>query len=611
MDDLPTLPGYRITERIGEGGMATVYGAVQLGLDRPVAVKFMAPELTQDEKFGKRFLREARIVGQLSHAHIVPVYDVGEQDGHFFLSMERLNGGDLRDAMSGGLSEGEKRTFLQQISQALRYAHKRGFVHRDIKPDNVLLRDAETVVVTDFGIAREIASEGEMTEITAVQSIIGSPKYMSPEQTRGEVLDARTDLYSLGVLAWLLLTGEPPHDGDTIVEIAINRNEEPVPELPARLAHWQTLLGGLLAYDREDRFPDCDAVLAQLAKLERAQSATAIGNSATADEATAIYSADSRALPVDDPEKTSIYIPADTSADSEQSQQTQSRNYWWLLIGLGASFAISTIFYRWQQPAEKFESLTPPAIEKNDLSSRQIPPPTLTTPTLNKPTTTTPTVSLLTPKPTEYFAFRDTLGDPQHSPDPADVDRFLKRFPNGVLADVIRVRAGAGQNYIDALHERAERGDPVSQLALSELYSNGWGVKKDSARAREFAAAAASKDRPFATYHLATLLLAETPNTTTVSKSTTRLLEESAAAGFYLAQTLLGRLAFNGRLTGSADIDKSLTLFEQAAKQGDRNAMTNLGQILDGGLGGIAPDRSRALKYFEQAAALERSDVKD
>ena len=312
MDDLPELPGYRVTDRIGEGGMATVYRAVQLGLDRPVALKILSPGLARDAEFGRRFLREARIVGQLSHAHIVPVFDVGEKDGHYYLSMEWLSHGDLNDVMRGGLDEAGKIRVLTQIAQALGYAHARGFIHRDIKPDNILFRDAANAVVTDFGIARQLRADTNLTEITAVQSVIGSPRYMSPEQMRGETLDARSDLYSLGVVAWLLLTGRPPHDGNTLTEIAIARHDDPVPRLPEHLAHWQPFCSGLLAYARDDRYAGCDAVLAELGRLAAAEpAADADTNRGPGADRTAIYRPGTQ-TPVGG--RTAIYAPDGNAA---------------------------------------------------------------------------------------------------------------------------------------------------------------------------------------------------------------------------------------------------------------------------------------------------------
>jgi hypothetical protein len=678
MDDLPELPGYRVTDRIGAGGMATVYRAVQLGLDRPVALKILSPGLARNADFGRRFLREARIVGQLSHAHIVPVFDVGEKDGHYYLSMEWLSHGDLNDAMRGGLDEDDTVRILTQVTQALRYAHARGFIHRDIKPDNILFRDAGNAVVTDFGIARQLRPDTDVTEITAVQSVIGSPRYMSPEQMRGETLDARSDLYSVGVVAWLLLTGRPPHDGNTLTEIAIARHDDPVPTLPDHLGRWQPLCSGLLAYASADRFADCDAVLAELGRLGTAGGDTA---PATGPDRTAVYRPGEQAAVGG---HTAIY----TGGGNATAALARSKAPAWIGLGAVALLAAAGLGY-WLidpgsppgaggdvEPRNGMASqgatvrtpivADPPAGDEPDVAETMPPPaprveaglgdhapdpaaaggapaaagpadpgpalpagggasnPTDPGPTDPGPTDPGPTdpapvaasagdaaspdaaavtaarPTVTTPTPDAYFAFRDSIatGNPQ------DARRFIEAYPQGILAEIVRVHLLDDGARLPQLIADADRGDVAAQLVLSELHSTGWGVEKHIDRAIAYAEDAARDGQAFARYQLAALLLGQVPDDAPAGTRVAQQLERAANAGVFLAQTLLGNLLFTGRLDGGPAVDRAIERFAQAAAQGDRNALFNLGLIYDGGLGGVTPDSARAQGYFRQAAAL-------
>jgi serine/threonine-protein kinase PpkA len=205
------IPGYKILRQLGRGGMATVYLAMQESVQREVALKIMSPALLVDPNFGERFLREARIAAKLHHRHVVGVHDVGREGDHHYIAMEYLGGGALLN------KDGEPRAapfalrVTREIAMALNYAHAKGFVHRDVKPDNILLRDDGSSALTDFGIAR---ANDSATNMTRTGTVIGTPHYMSPEQARGRALDGRADLYSLGVVLSELLTGRVPYHAD-------------------------------------------------------------------------------------------------------------------------------------------------------------------------------------------------------------------------------------------------------------------------------------------------------------------------------------------------------------------------------------------------------------
>ncbi len=218
---------YEIIERIGEGGMAIVYKALCHRLDRYVAVKIMRDDLAADEEVRRRFCAESHAVAMLSHPNIVAVYDVSHNDAIEYIVMELVNGITLKQYMEkkGALNQEEVVHFTKQIANALAHAHERGIIHRDIKPQNIMLLRDGTVKVGDFGIA---ALENEIHEETG--QAIGSIHYIAPEQARGECPDARSDIYSLGVVMYEMLTGEKPYNGETLGEIAVQHmNAKPVP----------------------------------------------------------------------------------------------------------------------------------------------------------------------------------------------------------------------------------------------------------------------------------------------------------------------------------------------------------------------------------------------
>jgi len=234
---------YLIGERLGRGGMATVFKAHDPDIDRDVAIKFLHATLCEDAEYHARFLREARAAGGLSHPNIVTVHDVGEIEGRPYMAMELLDGQPLSEEMSDGQPLPLRDVVIMgiQLARALAYAHARGIVHRDIKPGNLIrVKGTQTVKVTDFGIAHMESAGSEHR--TRVGDILGTPQYMSPEQAQGEKLDGRSDLFSAGILLYQMLTGQRPFAGESLVALAVKiAKEDPIPieklrpDLPAAL----------------------------------------------------------------------------------------------------------------------------------------------------------------------------------------------------------------------------------------------------------------------------------------------------------------------------------------------------------------------------------------
>ncbi len=221
--------GYEILRQVGYGGMATVFLARQQSMNRNVALKFLPSNFIQDDTYLQRFEREVKIVAQLEHRNIVPVYDYGEHEGQPYIVMRYMSSGSVEDLLSQGkIPITRVLGIAEQIASALDYAHQNGILHRDLKPSNILLDDGGGAFITDFGIARIL---GESSSTLTTQGVVGTPSYMSPEQARGEGLDGRSDVYSLGVMLFEMICGRRPFESDTPYGIVVMHVTTPAPSL--------------------------------------------------------------------------------------------------------------------------------------------------------------------------------------------------------------------------------------------------------------------------------------------------------------------------------------------------------------------------------------------
>jgi serine/threonine protein kinase len=223
------LGGYEILSRIGRGGMATVYLALQTSMNRHVAIKLLPRDQMKDDSYLQRFEREVNIVARLEHRNIVPVYDHGMHDDQPYIVMRYMSAGSIDDLLREGPLPPEKMlSLIEQIASALDYAHTKNVLHRDLKPSNVLLDDDGGAYITDFGIARMLGSEGQGSTITT-QGVVGTPSYMSPEQAQGQPLDGRSDVYALGIMLFEMATGRRPFQNETPYSIAVMQVTTPPP----------------------------------------------------------------------------------------------------------------------------------------------------------------------------------------------------------------------------------------------------------------------------------------------------------------------------------------------------------------------------------------------
>jgi ABC-type branched-subunit amino acid transport system substrate-binding protein/predicted Ser/Thr protein kinase len=252
-----SFAGYRVDSLVGRGGMGVVYRATDLSLERPVALKLVAPELAEDERFRARFLREPRLAASLDHPNVIPIYEAGEHDRQLYLAMRFVEGRDLKSVLEreGKLAPERALEVLAQVAGALDAAHRRALVHRDVKPANVLLGEEGHVYLTDFGITKQLGGES-----TDTGRVVGTLDYLAPEQIRGDPVDGRTDVYALGCLLYECLSGAPPFRRATEAETLWAHMQEEPPPLKGHAA-LNPVLRKALAKDREERYTTCAALI--------------------------------------------------------------------------------------------------------------------------------------------------------------------------------------------------------------------------------------------------------------------------------------------------------------------------------------------------------------
>jgi len=256
------LGPYDILAELGHGGMGVVYTAQDPRLDRQVAIKVLPPDLTRDEAAKERFLQEAKAASALDHPNICTIHEINEtDDGQLYLVMAHYEGETLKERIERGpLALGDAIDVAKQVGQGLAKAHEAGIVHRDIKPANLIVTGDGTVKILDFGLAKLAGTEG----VTQTGSVVGTVAYMSPEQARGEEVDHRTDIWSLGVVLHEMLTGEPPFQGDNLLAISKAIADSPAPTLTGDSSSLHTLVSRALHKSPSQRYQAATDLLAEL-----------------------------------------------------------------------------------------------------------------------------------------------------------------------------------------------------------------------------------------------------------------------------------------------------------------------------------------------------------
>lgn len=420
---------YEIQSRLGDGGMATVFGGTDRVLGRRVAIKVLSPHYARDRKAVERFRREAQAAAGLNHPNVVSVFDTGSDDGVHYIVMEHVEGRTLADVIGeeGALPPGSAATIAVDVCRALASAHEKGMVHRDVKPGNVLLASDGGVKVTDFGIARVASGE----PLTVTGSVMGTASYLSPEQARGGEVDERSDVYSLGCVLYEMLTGAPPFDGETPLAIAYKHVEEdPVPPSsvnPGVPSELEAVVRKAMSKDPADRF----ASAAEMARDLREAAPTA-----PLEPAAAVSALErTEVLPV------SPQGPM-TTAPLPEAVTHAARRRWWPLVAGAAGLATLGIALALTFGRESPDPTTSPSPFLN---------PSSPTPASPSPATTTPAPPLSLGAASEQF-----LADLQ------GIDPEVQGELLALLRDVLE-RLGEGEQG-DALERLGELRERVEDL---------------------------------------------------------------------------------------------------------------------------------------------------
>ena len=582
------LGRYRLISQLGAGGMGVVYLAEDTVLARRVALKtlrlFEGMDAPARESLTQRFLHEARIVAQMEHPGIVAVYDFGNEGETAYLVLEYVPGTNLsaRLEQDPPLDAAFIARVLREAATALDYAHSHGVVHRDVKPANLLLREDGPVKVADFGIAK-LAGANTMT---ATGMVMGTVEYMSPEQIRAETVDARSDQFSLAVVAYHLLTGRRLFQSDSAVSLAhMIAYEEPVapstanPALPAGV---DPVLRRALAKKPADRYATCTEFVRELeqALAGARQAVPASGAKATA--ATA-------ALPPTAPLTVQV-LPT----PPKESNAPPRRKSWLiaaaavvlLIAGAGAALFMQRTPPR-QEAAEPVKPSPSPKLATSSVPARSEPVPAET-------------------KPIE------TSSLPRRPPQP---QLARNSEPSTPIAQVEESPAddepGAGpfqQLSLPELEQRARAGHPIAMTRLGDLYSQGRGVPQNYDTAREWYQKAADKGLRSAMGRMGELYVRGlgVPKDFVVAR---QWFDRAAAKGFPPAFNQLGRLYREGHGVAQ-DCGMARQWFERAAAVNNAIAMDLLGQLYEKGCPGFPPNRALARQWFEKAAQRGNPNAK-
>lgn len=634
------IPGYEITETIGKGGMAEVFLARQEALHRVVALKVLFPAMANDPDFGERFLRETRIIASLPHPNIVPVYDAGVVGKYYYLAMEFLKGGCLSDRIEQGLNIEDAIQYTLDIAEALSFAHEQGFIHRDIKPDNVLFRtQAKNAVLSDFGIARSMTIDNSLTQANLV---IGTPKYMSPQQALGEPLNEQSDIFSLGIIFFEMLSGQIPYKATSIGELCVQHRTGESPTLPPHMHTLQPIINKALAFELNDRYTSAAELIEDLTRIKHKISLT--GMDINSDGATVI-------LP--QPHKKPNQQTAQTRTKEATENQPARRKKLIFLAGtVSLLLVLSTSlgYYIVSKPETQTKiDIAPTTLSENQSKSGKTssdlakplplafsvsPPhaiieiqsgnnftPYHQQPLLpgnlilrissigyvseiiryHHPNNQPPDVQLQpvqTVSPLELTMYQKAV----ETKDRKIIERFKKLYPESPFNYVIDYTSG--KQTIENIRDAAETGDVVACASLAEIFdSPSINKRKD---ALHWSSLAAQANFPLGQTQYALILLNDSnPGSKNIDLAI-NLLKQASQSGFYLAKSSLAELYLMGKYV-SKDVELGVQILKEAAELADPYANETLAKIYDSGYESIKPNLMLAQHYKEESDRLNRS----
>jgi serine/threonine protein kinase/TPR repeat protein len=597
----PDIPGFDIHAELGRGGIATVYLAVQKSLDRRVALKVMSPILAVEPDYAERFVREGRTIAKLNHTNIITVYDIGVQQHKLYIAMEHIPAGNLRNQLDAHKGDADWALAVAgQMAQALGYAHRHGVIHRDVKPENILFRENGVAVLTDFGIAKTVTQD---TTLTRAGAVVGTPRYMSPEQTDGLGNDPQTDIYSLGVVLFEMLTGRVPYESENSMAVLYAHVHSPIPKLPQGLHDLQPLVDKMLAKKPEDRPSDCDQ-LAEIIRLTRRERHHAIRDADPGSPAESLRDT------LEFPAASEPLQPASTSLENQPGPVRRvvaalSNRPAWQTIGVAAILLV--ILFTWigsttildaptREPLamqEETESVTtedagqpdptalpmPPAGE--DMASELPPPPptarqkVILSEFLADQTETGATNKGVTPS-----------GNQLAHPRQAEIDALLVKAKKAVEQD--RLHYPKADNAIDWYQAVLEI-DPSNARARR-------GLQVTADLLREKAIGLNSKDAPDLALVMIAAGLRASPGDPELTKLRTTINQSFTAAGSFI----MAEQFYHGK-----DVKQSMRraafYYRKAAALGNPRAMNALGVMYAEGTG-VARSEEKAMAWFRKAA---------